>query len=270
MPAGGPASHCSSCCQHGAHERTGQHAIAAPYVAGMSRRARELIGKERRQQHRTLLPCPPQVDPAARPSATQLLAMPFFGDSASWLTSEFELALVSGAGAAIAAGNTRKLASHGQEADRGMGGRWKLPIPACLAKFSSALCCIGSCRHGRSWRHASCCCISGGGCTGRKASRSTAGLQVPSRRPRACCIWAAAGARSSTSRRCRPLCSTLQQRGRRTCNLCSPGPNSWHSPCGSGNSNSRHGRGTTKQQIMLTGMRRSSCRSLHSSISKCS
>jgi hypothetical protein len=34
------------------------------------------------------------VDPAARPSAAQLLAMPYFSDTGSWLTPEFRRAQV--------------------------------------------------------------------------------------------------------------------------------------------------------------------------------
>lgn len=37
-----------------------------------------------------------QVDPARRPTATQLLAMPYFADSASWLSPEFKRAQVGG------------------------------------------------------------------------------------------------------------------------------------------------------------------------------
>jgi hypothetical protein len=43
------------------------------------------------------LTCPAsalQVDPARRPSATQLLAMPYFADPHAWLSPEFQLAQV--------------------------------------------------------------------------------------------------------------------------------------------------------------------------------
>ncbi len=42
------------------------------------------------------MPCRLQVDPARRPTATQLLAMPYFADPASWLSPEFKRAQVGG------------------------------------------------------------------------------------------------------------------------------------------------------------------------------
>ncbi len=48
------------------------------------------------QVARACLPLLPavQVDPACRPSAAQLLAMPYFADKQSWLTPEFKVAQV--------------------------------------------------------------------------------------------------------------------------------------------------------------------------------
>lgn len=40
------------------------------------------------------VPAPLQVDPSCRPTATQLLSMPYFADAPSWLSPEFRLAQV--------------------------------------------------------------------------------------------------------------------------------------------------------------------------------